>query len=67
MDHDAARHDECHAEHDATIGVLAEHDPGEERGEHSFQVEQQRRTGSARSRQSVQEKDGTEHPAGGNP
>src|SRR4029450_8874207 len=39
----APRHDGHHAEEDADIDVLAEHDPGQQRSEHAFEIEEQGR------------------------
>ncbi len=48
----SAGNDQRHAERDPAIEILAEHEPGKERGEHALGIEQQRRCRRGQSRES---------------
>jgi hypothetical protein len=61
---DSARDDAEHAERNAAIEVLLEHEPRQERREHAFQGQQKRRGGCIDANKPDQQQHGTDHAAG---
>ncbi len=62
-EHHGAGDDRDHAEHDAAVGVLAEHDPRQQRGEHRLGVQQQGGAGGGHAREAEHQQHRAEHPA----